>query len=92
MANGRTGRSAGGVASILDAATKALSQSAEHGAWPQLMAATGDLPGGSYCGPGGFGQLSGPPRTVGCAPLARDEMAQRRLWEISEQTTGLTYP
>ncbi|WP_104106904.1 oxidoreductase [Nocardioides sp. 616] len=92
VANGRTGRSAGGVASILDAATKAVSQSAERGAWPVLMAATADLPGGSYCGPGGFGQLSGPPRLVGSTPLARDEMAQRRLWEISEQTVGLTYP
>ncbi|WP_114424008.1 oxidoreductase [Nocardioides houyundeii] len=92
VANGRTGRSAGGLASILDAATKAVSQSAERGAWPVLMAATADLPGGSYCGPGGFGQLSGPPRLVGCTPLARDEMAQRRLWEISEQTVGLTYP
>ena len=33
-------------AAILDAAVKAVSQSAEAGAWPTLMAATADLPGG----------------------------------------------
>ncbi|MCW2738188.1 oxidoreductase [Nocardioides sp.] len=79
-------------AAILDAAVKAVSQSAAAGAWPTLMAATADLPGGTYVGPGGPGQASGRPRVVGTAPLARDEMAQRRLWETSEETVGLTWP
>ena len=79
-------------AAILDAAVKAVSQSAAAGAWPALMAATADLPGGTYVGPGGPGQASGRPRIVGTAPLARDEMAQRRLWETSEETVGLTWP
>jgi NAD(P)-dependent dehydrogenase (short-subunit alcohol dehydrogenase family) len=79
-------------AAILDAAVKAVSQSAAAGAWPSLMAATADLPGGTYVGPGGPGQASGRPRIVGTAPLARDEMAQRRLWETSEETVGLTWP
>ena len=79
-------------AAILDAAVKAVSQSAAAGAWPSLMAATADLPGGTYVGPGGPGQARGRPRIVGTAPLARDEMAQRRLWEISEETVGLSWP
>ena len=79
-------------AAILDAAVKAVSQSAAAGAWPSLMAATADLPGGTYVGPGGPGQASGRPRIVGTAPLARDEMAQRRLWETSEETVGLSWP
>ena len=79
-------------AAILDAAVKAVSQSAEAGAWPALMAATADLPGGTYVGPGGPGQAGGRPRIVGSTPLARDEMAQRRLWELSEETVGLTWP
>ena len=33
-----------------------------------------------------------PPRIVGSTPLARDEVAQRRLWELSEETVGLTWP
>jgi len=79
-------------AAILDAAVKAVSQSAAAGAWPSLMAATADLPGGTYVGPGGPGQARGRPRIVGTAPLARDEMAQRRLWETSEETVGLSWP
>ena len=55
-------------------------------------AATADLPGGTYVGPGGPGQAGGRPRIVGSTPLARDEMAQRRLWELSEETVGLTWP
>ena len=79
-------------AAILDAAVKAVSQSAAAGAWPSLMAATADLPGGTYVGPAGPGQASGRPRIVGTASLARDEMAQRRLWETSEETVGLSWP
>ena len=63
-ANGQYGRSSGGIASILDAAVKAVSQSAAAGAWPTLMAATADLPGGTYVGPGGLGQMGGAPQVV----------------------------
>jgi NAD(P)-dependent dehydrogenase (short-subunit alcohol dehydrogenase family) len=90
--NGQLGGTEGRRAAILDAAVKAISQSAAAGAWPGLMAATADLPGGTYVGPGGPGQASGRPRVVDTAPLARDEMAQRRLWELSEATVGLSWP
>ncbi|MEV7430863.1 oxidoreductase [Nocardioides sp. NPDC092400] len=91
-ANGQYGRSAGGVASILDAAVRAVSQSAAAGAEPTLMAATADLPGATYCGPGGLQEMSGPPRVVASNRLSHDEVAQRRLWEISEDVTGVAYP
>ena len=55
VANGQFGRGRGGVASILDAAIKAVSQPAHAGAWPSLMAATADLPGSTYVGPSGLG-------------------------------------
>jgi NAD(P)-dependent dehydrogenase (short-subunit alcohol dehydrogenase family) len=92
VANGQTGRSSGGIASILDASVKAVSQPPAAGAWPTLMAATDDLPGNTYVGPGGFRQMSGLPRIVGRSKLARDDDAARRLWELSEQTVGLSYP
>jgi NAD(P)-dependent dehydrogenase (short-subunit alcohol dehydrogenase family) len=92
VANGQLGRSSGGFASILDAANRAVSQSAAAGALPLLMAATADIPGSSYCGPSGPGEVRGLPRLVGCTRLARDEQTQRRLWELSERTVGLTYP
>lgn len=91
-ANGQYGRSAGGIASILDAGVKAVSQTAAAGAWPTLMAATADLPGNTFVGPGGFRQLSGRPRTVGRSRLARNADHARRLWEISEDTVDLRYP
>jgi NAD(P)-dependent dehydrogenase (short-subunit alcohol dehydrogenase family) len=92
VANGQLGRSSGGFASILDAANRAVSQSAAAGSLPLLMAATADVPGSSYCGPGGPGEMRGLPRLVGCTRLARDEQAQRELWELSERTVGLAYP
>ncbi|CAA9378252.1 oxidoreductase [uncultured Nocardioides sp.] len=91
-ANGQFGRSRGGPATILDAAVKAVSQSAAAGAWPTLLAATADIPGSTYAGPGGFRELRGRPRLVGCSALACDEGAQRRLWEVSEQAVGLRWP
>jgi NAD(P)-dependent dehydrogenase (short-subunit alcohol dehydrogenase family) len=91
-ANGRFGRASGGVASILDAAIKAIAQPAHMGALPTLMAATADLPGSTYCGPSGFKEYGGLPKVVGSSRLSRDEQAQRELWELSERTTGISYP
>ena len=56
------------------------------------MAATADLPGATYVGPGGLGEMSGHPQVVTSNGLSRDEDAQRRLWELSEETTGVRYP
>ena len=93
IVNGQLGRSSGGAASILDAAVKAVSPSRpDQGAWPTLMAATADLPGSTYCGPSGLSEWSGPPHVTTPNRLAHDESAQRRLWELSEQVTGITYP
>jgi NAD(P)-dependent dehydrogenase (short-subunit alcohol dehydrogenase family) len=92
LATGQTGKSGGGLSSILNAAMGATAQPARMGALPLLMAATADLPGGSYCGPGGFQEWRGLPRIVTSGDLAHDQAAQRELWAISEQVTGLSYP
>jgi NAD(P)-dependent dehydrogenase (short-subunit alcohol dehydrogenase family) len=69
-----------------------IAQSAAMGALPTLYAATAaDVRSGDYFGPGGFRQLSGPPRKVGCHRRARSEDDARRLWEISEALTGVRY-
>ena len=90
--HGPTGRHDGAKVALLNATIRATTQRAAIGALPILMAATAELPGGSYCGPSGFQQLRGRPRLVGCTALARDAEAQRRLWEISEHTVGLIWP
>ena len=91
-ANGQYGRSAGGIATILDASIKAVSQPAAQGAWPVLMAATADLPGATYVGPSSPGEMRGLPQVVTSTRLSRDRDAQRRLWALSEETTGVRYP
>ncbi len=71
---------------------KLLAQSAEMGALPTLYAATvPDLPGGTYVGPGGRAEQRGYPKVVGAAAKAYDEQAWRRLWEVSEELTGVHY-
>ena len=92
-ANGQYGRTTGGRASILEAAIKVVSpNSADRGAWPTLMAATADLPGATYVGPDGFLEWGGSPRVTSSSTLSYDETAQRRLWQLSEETTGIRYP
>ncbi len=69
-----------------------LGQSADMGALPQLYAATApDVPGGSFIGPDGFMEQRGHPHIVTAAGKAYDEDAWRRLWEMSEQLTGVQY-
>ena len=92
VVNGRFGRSSGVAASFLDRANRLVSQSPAVGAWPTLMAATADVPGSTYCGPSGLGEAAGPPQLVGWSRQAGDREAQRRLWELSEKTTGIIYP
>ena len=70
---------------------KLLAQSEEKGSWPTLFAATEDLPGGTYVGPDGFMEQRGNPKVVGSSGAARDEESARRLWEVSEELTGVRY-
>ena len=69
-----------------------LAQSDERGALPTLYAATRDLPSGGYVGPDGIGEWRGHPTLVTPARRACDEESARRLWEVSEQLTGATWP
>ena len=68
-------------------------QDAAAGAEPMLYAATAlDVPGGSYVGPAGPGELTGPPTIVGSSRASRDRAAQRGLWELAERLTGVSVP
>lgn len=70
-----------------------LAQSAEMGALPTLRAATDPaVRGGQYYGPDGIGEQRGHPKLVGSTARARDEAVARRLWTVSEELTGVTFP
>ncbi len=68
---------------------RVIAQSADAGALPTLYAATADLPGGTYVGPDGRGEMRGAPTLVGVSRAAADPASQRRLWEVSEELTGV---
>jgi NAD(P)-dependent dehydrogenase (short-subunit alcohol dehydrogenase family) len=69
-----------------------LGASADQGARPTLVAATADLPGGSYVGPSGPFELRGRPALVGRTAAASDPAMARRLWEVSARLTGVDFP
>ena len=68
-----------------------LGQSEEGGALPTLYAATADVPGNSFAGPGGFMEQRGPAKLVGRTGAAKDMDVARRLWEVSEELTGVRF-
>jgi NAD(P)-dependent dehydrogenase (short-subunit alcohol dehydrogenase family) len=70
---------------------RVFAQSADMGALPTLYAATENLPGGTYVGPDGIGEQRGHPTIVGSAGAARDPETARRLWEVSEELTGVSF-
>lgn len=70
-----------------------VAQTAERGALPQLYAATAPgVQGGQFFGPSGFQEMRGDPVPVQAVPEARDPEIGRRLWTVSEELTGVTFP
>jgi NAD(P)-dependent dehydrogenase (short-subunit alcohol dehydrogenase family) len=83
----------GGLLSVAtDFAAPFFGHSAADGARPTLFAATSPTaePGGYY-GPGGFGELRGPPARALIMPQARDATAAARLWEVSVTLTHTSF-
>jgi NAD(P)-dependent dehydrogenase (short-subunit alcohol dehydrogenase family) len=67
-------------------------QRAPEGALPTLYAATApDVEGGEYFGPSSLAETRGAPKRVGYSAAAHDEDVARRLWEVSEEETGVTF-
>ena len=67
-------------------------QPVSQGALPTLRAATDPAAqGGEYYGPGGFHEYTGRPVRVESTAASHDPAAQQRLWDISEQLTGVHY-
>lgn len=70
-----------------------LLQSPQMGALPTLRAATDPTAvGGQFYGPRGFLEVSGQPKLVRSSPASHDRDLQRKLWAVSEELTGVTFP
>ncbi|MGW0507517.1 SDR family NAD(P)-dependent oxidoreductase [Micromonospora sp. NPDC003241] len=70
-----------------------ITQTPAMGALPTLRAATDPaVLGGQYYGPGGRNEVMGHPRLVTSSPKSHDMAVQKRLWTVSEDLTGVTFP
>ena len=69
-----------------------LTQGDDAGALPTLYAATApQVHGGEYIGPDGFKELKGSPKVV-LPQQTTDPAVAARLWNVSEELTGVVYP
>jgi NAD(P)-dependent dehydrogenase (short-subunit alcohol dehydrogenase family) len=69
-----------------------LGQSASQGALPMLYGATeSTVEGGAYYGPGGLLNMRGKPDRQESSDASRDKADAQRLWDVSEELTGVSY-
>jgi NAD(P)-dependent dehydrogenase (short-subunit alcohol dehydrogenase family) len=72
---------------------RVISQNPAMGALPVLRAATDPgVAGGQYYGPGGIFGARGYPELAASSRQSHDTALQRRLWTVSEELTGVTFP
>jgi NAD(P)-dependent dehydrogenase (short-subunit alcohol dehydrogenase family) len=69
-----------------------FAQDENGGALPTLYAAVADIPGNSFAGPGGFMEQRGAPKLVRRSRAAKDTGVAHRLWDVSEDLTGVRFP
>src|SRR5262245_32679144 len=91
LANTELTRNSPAIAAFFYA--RVISQNAAMGALPVLRAATDPgVLGGQYYGPGGFFGARGYPKLAESSRRSHDTAVQRRLWTVSEELTGVTFP
>ncbi|MBV7696879.1 oxidoreductase [Streptomyces sp. TRM70350] len=77
---------------VMQLGNKLFAQDDRAGALPTLYAAVMDLPGASFVGPDGLGEMRGAPTLAGRSAAASDPEAARRLWAASEELTDARFP
>lgn len=69
-----------------------MGQRPARGALPILFAATSpEARGGAYYGPGGLFEFTGTPKPARMTAYARDAAVAKRLWDVSEELTGVRF-
>jgi len=68
-------------------------QSADAGVLPILFAGTApEAKPGGYYGPANWNEMKGPPVPARIPAQALDGAVAARLWEVSQELTGVAYP
>ena len=69
-----------------------FAQQPPMGALPTLYAATeSNVRGAEYYGPSGFLEMNGPPKKVKSNKRSHDDSVAERLWQVSEELTGVDF-
>ncbi len=76
---------------IMALGNQLVAQSADMGSLPTVYAATADIPTNTYIGPDGLFEQRGHPKIVTSNSASHNEDTARRLWDLSEQLTGVAY-
>ncbi len=80
------------MARLSDLANAVVAQPAAAGALPSLYGATAPGVGGAqYFGPDRLFGMRGDPKPVSFVRAAKDPATARRLWEVSEERTGVRF-
>ena len=69
-----------------------MMHNAAMGALPTMRAAVDPgVEAGDYFGPAGFMQMKGNPVKVKSSKASHDSDNQQKLWQVSQELTGVTY-
>ncbi|HKK81349.1 MAG TPA: oxidoreductase, partial [Prolixibacteraceae bacterium] len=81
-----------GFMKVVSKVLRGIMQSAAIGALPQIRASIDpNVKGGEYYGPGGIGEIAGYPVLVNSTPASHNIEDAKKLWDVSEKLTGVTY-
>lgn len=77
---------------LMHSVSRVIGQQPAMGALPTLRAATdANVERNDYYGPGSWMEMRGYPRKVGAIRAASDAVVAKRLWDVSEELTGIRY-
>ena len=90
--NTELGRHIPPIFQVLFLPLRLVMNTSAEGALPTLMAATMDgVNGGDYFGPKNWGEMAHSARKVDTIPASKNEADAKKLWDLSEQMTGVAY-
>ncbi|OUS23662.1 short-chain dehydrogenase [Gammaproteobacteria bacterium 45_16_T64] len=77
---------------VIGTMMKKVAQPQDKGCLPTLFAATSNsIAGGDYIGPDGWMEIKGNPQIAYVAPKANNLHVASRLWDVSQEMTGIRY-